>query len=119
MPDHSSLGGGPAETALVPAVLLAMLIAIVLILTLPRRMVIVPFLLICLLVPASQVLVFGGVHLFVARIVILFGLARLIVARFTGKFGILAGGWQGIDTLFLAWALWRSFAFIIRYGETA
>lgn len=118
MPENNLFGGGAAETVLVPAVLVAMLIAIILILILPRRMIVVPFLTICLLVPMSQNVVLGGVHLFVARIVILFGIARLTVSRFNGNARVLAGGWNGIDMLFLAWVLWRALAFIARHGET-
>ena len=60
--------GGSAETLLHPAVLLAALLAIGLILRLPRRHVIVPLLLVVFLIPKGQVLVIAGAHFTIAKI---------------------------------------------------
>lgn len=92
-----------------PLVLVAMLIAIALILGLPRKYVIAPFLLMAFLVPLSQQIVLGGVHVLVLRIVIVAGLARMLF----GKQRVLAGGWNSMDSVFLMWALFRAIAFIL------
>jgi hypothetical protein len=118
MSDRYRFGGGAAETALSPVVLVAMIVGILLIFLLPRKFLIVPLLLIIFLVPLNQTLVLGGVHLFVARIVILFGVARLFTATFTSKGGVLAGGFNTIDKVFLCWALSQALAFMLLYGQT-
>jgi len=86
-----------------------MLIAIVLIFALPRKYIIVPFLVMAFLVPLSQQIVLGGVHVLVLRIVTLAGLTRMLF----GKQRVLAGGWNSMDTVFLLWALFRMTAFIL------
>lgn len=117
MPNNYRFGGGAAETTLSPVVLVAMLLAIVSILVLPRKFLVVPFLLIAFLVPSSQVLVLGGVHLFVVRIIILVGLGRMAAARFTGDVILLGGGLNTIDTVVLCWAFSRSLTFMLLYGQ--
>ena len=96
-----SFGGGVTETALSPIVVVAMILAIILILVLPRKYVIVPLILIAFLVPVGQVVVLGGVHLFVCRIVILFGCIRLLVAKMVSQDTIFAGGFNSIDRAFM------------------
>ena len=117
MAENYRFGGGAAETTLSPVVLVAMLVAIVLILVVPRRFMIVPFLTISFLVPLGQTVVLGGVHLFVARILILFGFARLVGARFTGKTKVFGRGWNKIDKVFMAWALCRAATFMLQYAR--
>ena len=61
-PKNFQFGGGSSDTVLDPLIAVAMLIAIVLILTLPRHKVITPFLLAFFAIPLPQVIVLGGVH---------------------------------------------------------
>lgn len=60
-----------------PLVALAMLVAIGLILGVPRKKAIVPFLLAFFTIPVGQVLVLGGVHLTMHQILILTVLGRM------------------------------------------
>src|SRR5579872_5077859 len=90
-------GGGPTETVLSPVVLVAMLIAILLILVLPRKYVVVPVLLIAFLVPIGQSVYAVGVHWLVLRIVVLIGLLRVVVMKFTSKKSPFVGGFNAID----------------------
>jgi hypothetical protein len=117
MSGHYRFGGGGTETALSPIVLVAMLVAIAFILLLPRKFLTSPFLLIAFMVPAGQMLVVSGVHLYVVRIVILAGLGRLIAAKVASKASIFGGGFSTIDKLFVCWAISRSFAFMLLYGQ--
>ncbi|HTZ95279.1 MAG TPA: hypothetical protein VMB18_02705 [Terriglobales bacterium] len=80
---------------------LAMLIAIVLIFALPRNKVIVPFLLGCLTIPIQQVVVLGGQHFTVLRILII---AALIRRAFSGG-GKFPGGFNGVDRVAIVWAI--------------
>ena len=113
-------GGGPDQTTLVPLVALAILVGIVLILALPRRRLIIPFLLLAFLIPSGQTLVLGGVHLFVFRILIFVGCGRVIAAKLSGKQHVLGGrGFNTLDRLFLCWALTRAAAFMLLYGSPA
>jgi hypothetical protein len=95
-----------------PAVAIAMIVAIALMLRLPRRYAVVPFLAALFLLPAGQELHVGGVHLYVPRIMILFGLGRLVSARVKTTTRILPGGWKDLDKLFTCWAILRAVAVI-------
>jgi len=74
--------GAAGETQIHPAVLVALIIALILVLTLRRRYVVVPLLLLSVLVPYGQVVMIGPVHFMVVRILALLGWARLILQRF-------------------------------------
>src|ERR1700694_1752584 len=94
-------GGGTAETLLHPIVAVAMALAIILILCLPRRYVIVPLLLGVFLVPKGQVLVLAGAHFTVARILFLAGSLRWLSLR---RSLTLPRGYSSIDRIFALWA---------------
>src|SRR5690348_1399167 len=99
-PDRLLFGGGASETLMHPVVFVAMLMAILLILSVPRKFVIIPFLLCIFVVPRGQQLYIGGTHWYVLRILILAGLARLARAKFN-----VGGGLNGIDKAFALWAV--------------
>jgi hypothetical protein len=100
-PEHFRFGGGAAETMLTPAMAVAMLIVIGLIFTRPRNKVIVPFLLGCFTIPIQQVVVLGGLHFTVLRILII---AALLRRAFSGG-GKFPGGLNGIDRMVILWAV--------------
>ena len=77
-PAKIRFGGGSSVTVLHPVVAVAMVLAVVLVLCLPRKYVIVPVLLALFLIPTEQVIVFAGIHFNVYRIIILAGLARWV-----------------------------------------
>src|SRR5208283_5760893 len=110
-PDQSHyFGGGVTATVLHPAVLVAMLIAIVLILVLPRKYVIVAVLLGIFLVPMGQQVLIGGVHWLVSRIIVLCGLLRVVIGRES-----LAGGFNSVDRAFLGCILCEAVGLILQY----
>ena len=80
-PEHLRFGGGATETMLHPLVAVWLLIAIVLILTLPRNKAITPFYCPVFTIPIGQVVVVGSLHFTVLRILILAGLARRALPR--------------------------------------
>jgi len=113
---HLAFGGGVGQTILGPAVLVAMIIAIILMFVLPRKYVIIPFFIVLFLSPAGQELYIGGVHLFVTRILILCGWIRLAGSKISGH-----KVWTEItslDKVFFAWAVFRALAFLIRYPQS-
>jgi hypothetical protein len=115
-PEHFYFGGGNTETVMHPAVVAAMVLAIILILVLPRNKAVTPFLLATFLIPIGQTLVLGGLHLFVLRIILLFACARMIVAAFSSPASILGGGFNTFDKVFLAWVFYKVVAFLILFS---
>src|SRR5580704_13720002 len=104
-PQNLRFGGGATDTLLHPLIALELLIAIVLILFLPRKSIIAPFLWIIFTVPIGQVVVAAGVHFTVIRIIILAGLARWMMSRRTQSEGRLEDGLNSIDRMFILWAV--------------
>jgi hypothetical protein len=120
--DHievSRFGNGAPDTLLHPIVLVTMIVTIALMLFLPRRYVIVPFLMCTFLTPLAQVVVVVGVHLMVVRILILFGWIRIGVAKFSSKIPIVSGGFNSIDKVFTLWALFRGVIGMLQFMERA
>jgi len=97
-PAHLRFGGGATETLLNPLVAVWMLIAIALILVLPRKQVITPLLLAVFTIPVGQVVVLGSLHFTVLRILILAGLVRRASSR--AKF---PGGFNPVDRVVVLW----------------
>ena len=116
--DQSQFGGGATETILHPIVLVAMILAIILILVLPRKYVVVPILFISFLVPVGQQVVVGGVHWFVFRIIILFGLLRLLRDK-ASRTHVLAGGFNTVDRAFMWCTIVQAVAIILRLLQMA
>lgn len=111
---HYSFGGGASTTVLHPLVLAILIVAAILVLLLPRKYIVVPFLLATFLVPLGQQIYVVGVHLFVLRLLILIGLVRVLifsgVPRGKSKW---AGGWTSIDTAFVAYLLIQATATVL------
>jgi hypothetical protein len=93
-PENFRFGGGSPVTVLHPLVAVAMALAIILILCLPRKYVIVPAFLAIFLIPKGQVIVAAGLHFNVYRIMILAGLARWVVSTRSSP---LTGGFNFMD----------------------
>jgi hypothetical protein len=115
-------GGGVAATVVSPVVLAATLLSGLLILLLPQRKAYLPFMITGILVPTNQVVVLGGLHFTMLRILALFAIARLVRAKSSGKERIFSGGKNGIDSAVLillaftvidAALLWQSEAEIV------
>jgi hypothetical protein len=114
-PANNTYGGGAAETALGTGALVLMIVAIVLVLLLPRRFIVAPLLFGILLIPA-QTFVISGFHLFVSRILILTGLGRSIVSRSSGT-RFFGAGYNKLDSVFILYVLFHASAFILLYRE--
>ncbi|MGA8491160.1 MAG: hypothetical protein WB711_12100 [Terriglobales bacterium] len=90
---------------LTPAMAVAMVIVIGLIFIRPRNKVIVPFLLGCFTIPIQQVVVLGGLHFTVLRILIIAGLIRRAILGGTPSAGKFPGGFNGADRMVILWAV--------------
>jgi hypothetical protein len=117
MRQNFRFGGGMADTVLHPAVAVAMLIAVVLILALPRRKAIVPFILAFFTIPFGQVLVVAGVHFTMSQILILTVLGRMAAFRGSSSEKRFAGGFNALDKVVVAWSLSALIIFSLEFMD--
>jgi hypothetical protein len=113
--DIPAYGGGLNSSTIHPAILIAMIIAIILTLVLPRRFIVVPFVLVTFLAPYGEQLYVLGVHLFVPRILIVVALTRLLFNNPNSPQSRFAGGLNTVDTVFVLWLIFRATSFIILF----
>ena len=115
LPEHGvAFGGGASGTNLNPIVILALILAGLLILILPRKYVILPTLLMFFLVPTGEQLFLAGFHLYVYRIVILVGMVRMFGTKMTSATPVL-GRMNAIDRAFLWCALCQACAVTVLF----
>jgi hypothetical protein len=117
-PENLTFGGGISETILNPFVFVAVLIAGVLIITLPRNKAIVPFLVTSILIPTDQILVLGPFHFPVIRILILFGLIRIFFSKLTAKEPIFSRGINGMDKAVMLLAVFTTVNGILLWQQS-
>jgi hypothetical protein len=113
-PDKIRFGGGSPFTVLHPLVAAAMVLAIVLILFLPRKYVVVPALLALFFIPPGQVIVAVGIHLNIFRVIILAGLARYAAS---GRSFSRVGGFNFMDRVVTGWALSYLIIYSLQYRD--
>jgi len=101
-----------------PAVLVLVLLVGVLILVGPRKKIIRGFIAAAILIPMDQVLVLGGLHFPMLRLLALFGIARLARERFA-KHRIFSGGINKIDVSVILFAVFTALAGILLFQESA
>ena len=111
-PANFEFGGGVPYTIMHPAVMVATVVTMLLMLLLPRKYVVIPFLLCVFLVPRGQQLYVAGMHWYVVRILTLAGSVRLLRAKFQ-----IAGGLNGIDKAFILWAIYRGVCQILLFPQ--
>src|SRR5579862_865142 len=116
-PENLRFGGGASETLLHPLVAVWMLIAAVLILTLPRKQVIKPLLFTFFLVPIGQVVLLGGLHFTVLRILILVGLVRRAMSSRSSSGETFPGGFNALDRVVVLWTLSSLIIFVLEWRE--
>jgi len=116
-PEHLHFGGGTADTVLNPIVLLLVLIVGVLILVWPRSKAIAPFIAASILIPLDQVLVVGGLHFPMLRLLALFGIVRLIREKISSRARIFSGGVNKIDLAVILFATSTALAGILLFQE--
>ena len=100
-----------------PLVAVGMLIAIVLILTLPRNKAITPFLLAFFTIPVGEVLVLAGVHFTMHQMLIVTVLARMAAFRGSASEGRFAGGFNALDRVAVFWSLSALIMFCLQWME--
>ena len=98
-PGRIRFGGGASVTLLHPVVAIWMLIAIVLILTAPRKKALIPFLFAVLTIPIGQVVLIGGLHFTMMRVLSLAGLVRAGMLKASSKERWFPTGFNRIDQL--------------------
>jgi hypothetical protein len=118
-PENLKFGGGAAETAIHPVVAIAVVVAAVLILLLPRRHMFIPFFLATFWIPFGEVIVVGGVHFLTPRIIILFGLIRMAASKPSSNKRVLTGGVNLVDKAVIFWAMSYALAFVLLYLQWA
>jgi hypothetical protein len=118
MPDNYKYGGGSAASLLNPLVVVAMILAIILIMVLPRKYVIAPIIFLGFLTPIGQQLYIAGVHLFVLRIIVLVAFIRAIASRPSPEEPRFSGGWNAIDTAFTVYVLANGISVVLLFHDT-
>ena len=116
-PEHLKFGGGTAGTILNPFVLVLILVVGAIILFRPYKKVIVPFLVASILIPTDQVLVIGGLHFPMIRLLALFGIVRLIRAKTSSNAPIFSGGVNKLDLAVISFAISTAVAGILLFRE--
>jgi len=114
-PTNLRFGGGATDTILSPLIAILLVVAVILILCLPRRYAIAPLIFTIFTVPLGQVVVLLGLHFSVMRIVILAGLTRLLISGRGLKGGTFPGGFNWIDRIFAFFALAQMVTFWLMY----
>jgi hypothetical protein len=114
---NNRFGAGASSSVIDPFVLIFMIIAIILMFVLPRKYVVIPFLVTVFLAPFGQQIYVAGVHVFVPRILILFGWIRVIVAKLSSKTDFAEGGFTAVDKIFIVWAFVRAIATYLEFME--
>jgi hypothetical protein len=115
-PENFRFGGGASETILHPIVLVAMLIAMALILLLPRKHIIWPVISAAFLIPLGQEILISGLHFSVYRIIILTVVVRMLLSMFSSPEGVFGDRLGTLDVVFLLWALLRAFAGVLVFS---
>lgn len=118
MPEDFSRFGSGGATNITPEALFLVATAIVLLFVLPRKYVIVPFLIIAIFIPFSQVLVIGGLHFGMIRIVILFAWVRMVGSKLMGSRQSLRLQMNPLDRVVVLWSIASVISFTLLWGSS-
>ncbi len=116
MPERFAGGG---ETQVHPIIVVAMVLAGTLILFMPRKQVMVPFLAAALLIPMDQVLVVGPFHFPMLRLLIAFTWVPMLLGNRPGGKRIFSNGFNGLDKAVILWAGFTVIATVALWRDTA
>jgi hypothetical protein len=119
IPDNMRVGGGAGSSSITAPVMAILLIAVILIFLLPRKYVVVPFLVAIFLTPFGQQIYTAGAHFFVPRILVMCGLIRLVILKRSKRMETTAGGFTSIDKVFLLWAIFRASATFLEFLDVS
>ncbi len=109
-------GAGSAETFLNPLTGLIIVLACLLIVLLPRKYVIIPLFSVSFLIPLGQVIVIGGLHFMMFRIVIIAAVMRVGLTELP-KTSASGFRMNVIDKLFIYWMVSSVITFTLLWGE--
>jgi hypothetical protein len=110
--------GGAGTTNLNPLILIWVLLAVLLILLLPRKYVVVPFFLTALPIPLGQALVIGGVHFSMFRIVVIFGMCRVLWSSIGRSTSSRRMHFNSIDKTFFWYVIASVITFTLLFSES-
>jgi hypothetical protein len=110
--------GGGGETQVHPAIVVAMVLAGLLILFVPRKRVIVTFLAAALLIPMDQVLVLGPFHFPMLRLLIALCWVPMLLRKAPGE-RIFVGGFNALDKAVILWAGVTAIAMVALWQDAA
>lgn len=116
-PLHLHFGGGPSESVFNPLVLAVVLVAGILLCVSPRRRALFAFLAAAILVPMDQVVLVGGMHFPMLRVLLLFGFVRIFKEKFYARRRLLSGGMNRIDVAVILLSLVIAINAILLFPE--
>jgi hypothetical protein len=109
--------GGGGDTLIHPAVAVLLGLVVLLVLFVRRKYIIYPFMLFAILIPFTQVVVVGGLHFQVIRILILVAWLRLVIIRFLTRSDPAIIPLNRTDKVFSLWVLSNAVMFTILWGQ--
>jgi hypothetical protein len=118
-PEHIRFGGGVSSSVVNPVVLAVVLLVGVIVCFSSRHRALATFLAGAILIPEDQVLLIGGAHFPMIRVLVLCGLARMALAKSSSRPGILSGGWNKMDLAVTVFAVVTAIDGILLYRESS
>jgi hypothetical protein len=119
VPEHLRFGGGVGDSIVNPLILILVIAAGMLIVFWPRHKACVTFVVVSLLIPTDQVLVLGGLHFPMLRLLALFGMARMMKAKLSSKQGIFSGGLNNLDRVIILLTIFTAIDAVLLFHEAA
>jgi hypothetical protein len=120
VPQSHIFGGGVTASVMTPTILVLLLVLGLLILVLPRKFVIIPFLSGAFLIWLGAQFYFAGVHWLALRILVLITVARMIVSRpkVEDEGSRIVGGLNEIDRAFFFCVLTQAVCVLLLFRQT-
>ena len=110
-------GAGATSTTITPAALAFVVATILFFFLLPRKYVIVPLLFVSIFIPLAQVVVIGGLHFMVYRIMLPFGWVRVVGGKLFGHSNNDQFRFSAIDKAIVLWAFADTICFTLLWGS--
>jgi hypothetical protein len=115
---RGGFGNAVGQSVFNPIVLIVVLIVGLLMCFGSRNRAIAAFLAGAILIPMDQILVIGGMHFPMLRVLLLFGMVRMLRAKISSKSEILSGGWNKIDLALIVLTLVIAVNGILLYRDS-
>lgn len=109
--------GGNAGTTISPLTIVATALAVVLILFLPKKYVIAPYLMAVILIPTGEQVVLAGMHWMIFRIILFFGLLRILISRQSSEPETMRFQMNRIDWTVILFCISSIVTFTLLWGE--